>query len=392
MSLRDKGLTVDCLTVDRLSPADRATWEEFRLRHPHGISPLLSPAFADAIARVRSDVRVLIARRSGATEACMAVHLRPFGLARAIGAPFDDLAGPLTAPGSTVTARDLIAGAGIGMYRAQNAILPAGTVRDDGDAPYVIDVRGTDGPSYLDSRRKAHARRFKNFRRLKNKLEREVGEVRLAWGRPDPAHLGQVLAWKREQFRRDGLLDVTSATNSRAILNEIAALGPTDPRDLGGFMVTLHCQGELIAGHFGVREGGHFHPWISAYRPEFAEFAPGMVLLKRIIASMHDMGLETYQLASGHGHYKKYFATPAAPVAPMTAIAPGVSGAVHATANRTTRLIQVAGETSAGARLMRRMDHIAACEPGTIARTRELAYAVLHRSRMQAPQCHEASA
>ena len=392
MSPSDPSLTVECLTVDRLSEADREDWEELRRHHPHGVSPLLSPAFAEAIARVRPDVRVLLARREGSLEACLAVHVRPLGLARPIGAPFDDLAGPLTAPGSIVTAKDLVAGAGLGMYRAQNAILPVGRTDEDGEAPYVIDVRGTDGEVYLETRRKAHAKRFKNFRRLTNKLEREVGEVRLEWGRPDPALLRQLLSWKGEQFRRDGLLDIASATHSRAILDGIAALAPADPLEIGGFMVTLHCKGELIAGHFGVRESAHFHPWISAYRPEFAEFAPGMVLLKRVIASMQAMGLETYQLASGHGHYKKYFATPAAPVAELTAIAPGFAGAVHAATRKATRLIGGDGQASAGARLMRRMDHIAACEPGPIARTRELAYAVLRRSRARSPEGHEAAA
>ncbi|MEL6663486.1 MAG: GNAT family N-acetyltransferase [Pseudomonadota bacterium] len=364
-----------------MAEPDRAGWEALRQLHPLGQSPLLSPAFAEAIAEVRRDVRVVIARQAGRVVACMAVHVRPFGFARPVGAPFDDLAGPLIAPECGLTVSELIKMAGLSAYQAKGAIVIGDEAPAEATAPYVIDARGTDGEAYLETRRKAHPKRFKNFRRLQNKLTREKGEVAFGWGRPDAPDLRQLLAWKSEQFTRDGLLDVTRATHSRAILDKIASLAPEDAAAFGGFMVTLRCKGELIAGHFGVREGAHFHPWISAYRPDFADYAPGMVLLKRVVGSMAEMGLETYQLADGHGHYKKYFATEAAPIAPVSVTAPGLAGAVHAASHTGWRLIGAARANSAGARLMRRLDHIAVCEPGMVTRAKQFAYAVAKRSR-----------
>ncbi|MEO0818191.1 MAG: GNAT family N-acetyltransferase [Pseudomonadota bacterium] len=373
-------LEVTAKSVDALTPSDIARWDELRSALPQGISPLFSPRFTLAVGRVRKDVRILMAQRGDRMEACLAIHARPFGFARPLGAPFDDVAGPLVAPDSTLTAETLIAEADLGSYKAQNAISPEGEAAADAGSAYVIDVRGQQGEAYLEARRKSYPKRFKNFRRLKNKLEREHGDVVFEWGRPDVADLDQLLRWKREQFLRDGLLDITSATHSRAILNEIASIAPEDPTEFGGFMTVLRCQGELIAGHFGVREGGHFHPWVSAYRPEFADCAPGMVLLKWIIRSMGDMGLETYHLASGHGHYKKYFATPSAAVAPLTAIAPGIRGTLHRVRHGVSNALAGSSETSPGARLIRRMDHIAVCEPKPVARTREFAYALMRRS------------
>jgi len=374
-------VTIETLEWRELSASDLEGWEALRATHPHGTSPLLSPAFARLVSGVRGDLRVILARQGSRVLACMAVHVRPMGFARPAGAPFDDLSGPLIAPGCGLDARDLVEGAGLNAYSAKSAIVTGDAPGEGAALPYLIDVRGTDSAAYSEARRKEHAKRFKNFRRLQNKLEREKGAIEFRWGRPDLVALHELLSWKSQQFQRDGLLDITRATHSRAVLDAAAHETPGDLAAFGGFMVELRCGGDLVAGHFGIREGAHFHPWISAYRPEFAEFAPGMVLLKQVIARMEEMGLETYQLADGHGHYKKYFATPGAPTAPVSVTTPGLIGAVHGAARRGWSLLGAPDGDSVGARLARRMDHIAVCESNPVTRVRELALAVARRSR-----------
>lgn len=367
------------LRVSELDAKDLADWRALRATSPLYGSPLLSPEFATLIAGFREDVRVVLARGDdGALQAVLALHKRPLGFSRPLGTPFDDLSGPILAPGASIAPNALIAAAGLEAYRAETSIC-ASSEPDDHSA-FLIERSGQADAERLEACRAIHPKRFKNFRRLSRKMDTDLGGIALRWGAPDPARLRQLLAWKSAQFLDDGLVDITGATHSRQVLDAVAEMPSRDGQAFGGYMVELVCGERLLAGHFGVTLNGHFHPWISAYDPTLSDYAPGITLLYRLLEQFSETGLASYNLAGGHDHYKKYFAEPVIATRSLHLYAPSALGMAQGFGERVWNLVGARADTSAGARLRRRLDHIAACEPGLGARVNGVIYALKRRS------------
>ena len=370
------------ITLQReLSDADAADWQALCDAHTDYSSPLLGPHFARLIASVRTDVRYLLVREGGALVLSMAVHKRPFGLARPVGAPFSDLSGPVIAQGFTPDMADILHRAGIAAYRADAVPDPWQALQagpdSENEPAWVISLGDRTPADYLEACRSANPKRLKNFRRLDRRLDETHGPIMLNHGPASPQSLAQLLAWKSRQFRADGLVDVVTATETRRILQAVAR---ADGDGIEGYMVALMAEGQLYAGHFGVRSGGHFHPWISAYDPALSEFGPGVLLLLNIVTRMPEMELESYNIAGGHDHYKKYFALDQIHVKRLHLTAPGLAGMVQSAGYRSWDMIGGRNDASAAARLRRRLDHIATCERGLLKRASGLVYAVAKRS------------
>jgi CelD/BcsL family acetyltransferase involved in cellulose biosynthesis len=325
------GYRCDVLKVEALSGQDIDDWRALCARHIDYASPLLGPEFAQLAARRRNDVRCVLARKGGRLEAVLAVHMRPGGLARAIGSPFNDHAGPVFHPDATLSLGDLLSMARIASYRAQNVVDPYGRfgaepgrhgVLSSMDS-YYISLDGMTPDALLESLRAQNPKRHKEFRRKTHKIERDLGPPVLSWGTPVQEDLDLLFAWKSAQFRDERNIDIIHTRFSKQMLEEtaVASIG-----DLQGFQIKLTVNGQMVAGHFGVRQGGTFHPWISAYDPKIAHYSPGILLLTLAIQSMNEIGLNIYSLSAGSEHYKKYFWTHSRQVLDVCMSGPSLAG------------------------------------------------------------------
>lgn len=357
-------------------------WQSICASHPTYQTPLLSPEFAQMIGRIRPDARTILARNDDQLVACLGIHMRPVGFARPIGAPFADVSGPVFAPGYQLSIEDLVNMAGIHSYRADHTILQPGLPipeSQDLKTSYIIAPGERSAEEYLEERRAAHPKRFKNMRRLRRKFESDIGPLTFHWGRPNKVHLEQLLKWKSDQFLADGFLDLSNTTHSKDILTAAAQTTGETVTDFGGFMTWLCAGDQLAAGHFGVRKGAYFHPWISAYNPDFQLYMPGVQLLRRAVEASSDMGLGAYDLAGGHGHYKKYFAEDGRETYPLHYCDKSAFGLYQKTKYAAWNLLGARNDTGVAARMRRRLDHIACCEHAILPRVREFGYAVAKR-------------
>jgi CelD/BcsL family acetyltransferase involved in cellulose biosynthesis len=137
--------------------------------------------------------------------------------------------------------------------------------------------------------------------------------------------------------------------------------------ELQGLLITLRAGGRMVAGHFGVRDGRAFHPWIAAADPGLSSYSPGHVFLQRAIRAMPDLGLRTYDLSSGHDHYKAQYANTQIAISEGVASAPGAGFDAQAALAGAGRLAGPCGE--AVRRAGRRLEQIAAVEltlPGRV--------------------------
>jgi CelD/BcsL family acetyltransferase involved in cellulose biosynthesis len=358
---------------------DREAWQLYRKVTPAFHSPLLGPDFAEAVAEVREDAAVAIWRRAGQPVDFLAHHRRPAGLARPIGSPWSDYQALITAPGESFDVVEALRGAGVSSFRFSGLIDPYGhfaAASAETAETYRMVVHDS-GEAYWETLRAASPKRFKNLRRLEHKVERELGPA--AFGKDeDEAAFRQVLAWKREQFQRTGLHDVLGPDWSRQLMQR---LFERRQGEFQGLFLSLRIGGEVAAGHFGVREGENYHPWIAAFDPAHSAYSPGQIFLSEAVRAMPRLGLVTYDLSAGADHYKKPFASE------IGMAASGVLRTRPAGPFSFDRAAELAGATlgRTGAvavrRLGRRLDHILETELSLGGRMQGVATAIAASSR-----------
>jgi CelD/BcsL family acetyltransferase involved in cellulose biosynthesis len=347
-----------------LPPVLVEAWREMCERHPDFRNPLLGPDFARAVGEVRGDARVTVwhyATLNGGSRPAgfLAYHRRAGGVARPIGAPLSDYTALVSS--DVLDIDEALTVAGLSAYRFNGLIDPFGsfrTVETQEQESYLIELDGS-AEDYLEALRASSPKRFKNYRRLDHKLDREVGDLRIVAHDADPAVLGQLLDWKRDQLARTGGQDFLRPVWIRQLL---AGLHQQTEGPLQGLLISLYAGSDLVAGHFGIRSGSAFHPWIAATDPRFAAWSPGQIFLLRAIAAMPELGLTSYDIGPGHDHYKRPYARSTRLIRSGAATAATPLGRA---AQATEQVWTLAGARRDGAvgRLRRRLDAITAVEP-----------------------------
>ncbi|MDP1632734.1 MAG: GNAT family N-acetyltransferase [Caulobacter sp.] len=369
--------TADTAHPSALSAGDLAAWQALIVAQPVFGNPLLSPDFALAVGAVRDDARVTVYRRGDQVVGVLPHHRRPGGLARPLGAPLSDYHALVGTPDAGLDGARALSLAGLSAFRFTGLIDPHGVfaATSAGQAPgFSITLDGA-ADAYLESLRAASPKRFKNWRRLDNRLQREVGPVRIEASQ-DPAVFDLILDWKRQQLVRTGVADFLRPDWTRALLSNLAGSRGA----LGGLTLTMWAGDTLVAGHFGVTRNGWYHPWIASTNPAMTGYSPGQTFLMRAIAAMPDLGLTTYDLGPSHDHYKRHYATVTCEAGEGTAVAATAAGRL---AGGRDRLWSLAGSRGAGpvASLRRRLDAIAVTELSTAARVRGFVDAVAAQPR-----------
>lgn len=351
-------LEIDSLRPAKLTPADLQVWRSLAAAHSAFDSPLLSPDFALAVGAVRQDARVTVFRRDGVAVGFLAHHRRPGGLARPIGAVISDHHALISGAQLGMTGAEALAAAGISAWRYNGLLDPHNLF---GSTPtresHSISLQGG-ADAYLEALRAASAKRFKNWRRLENKMEREVGPLRFVAGDVSQSAFDDLMLWKRDQLRRTGAHDFLRPEWTSRLMSQLFM--QRDGR-FQGLMMCLYAGDRLVAGHFGVRLGGVYHPWIASTDPEMAPWSPGQVYLAQAISAMPLAGLHRYDLATGHDHYKRPWALT------QTLVGEGVALAASPAGRRAGSLENVwmlagAGHEGPVKRLHKRLDAIASAD------------------------------
>lgn len=373
-------LTVETLHPSSLSAADAALWRSLAAEADGFANPLLGPEFAQAVGKVREDARVAVVRRAGETVGFLPFHRRPGGLARPIGAPLSDYHGLVSRPEAGLRIADVLRAAEVSVFRYSGLVDPHGVFPASPDTDrtaYLIDLNGTTAEAYLEAVRAESPKKIKNYRRLDNKLDREVGAVRLVAGDMSRDAFNLLIDWKRDQLIRTGGHDFLRADWTRELM---ADLFTTRDGEMRGLMINLYAGDLLIGGHFGVRQGATYHPWIASTNPAMAAWSPGQIFFLRAIAAMPELGLTRYDLGPGHDHYKRAYGLRTFQIGEGAATAASVAGCV---AHSVESVWTLAGAHGAGpvGQLRRRMDAIASTELTVTGRVRGFVEAVAARAQ-----------
>lgn len=342
------------------------------MARPEFESPLLSVGFTDMVARVRRDTAVAVYRRAGRPVGFLAHQRRPGGFARPIGAPFSDYHALISEPDSGLDGEQALRAAGLKVFRYTGLIDPDGLMGGQGTegAGHLIELAAS-SEDYLESLRKVSPKKFKNWRRLHHKMERELGDTRIE-EHPPGTGFEQLVRWKREQLARTRRHDFLRPGWARALME----LAHTAEGEVRGYTVALWSGERFLCGHFGLREGDRFHPWIASMDPALTAYSPGQSFLSEMIKAMPRLGLRIYDLGPGHDHYKAPFCTGKRSIsAGSLNIAPAARDWAAMGGRAFERLV---GPERAGS-FARRMEHVAQIELSLPGRARGFADAVLGR-------------
>lgn len=311
-------------------------WGEMLNQTPHA-SPFLRFGWTAAVAAAGADVRVTVIEDDGLPVAFWPYQRGRWRIGRAPGSGVCDREGLV---GSV--ALDfawLVRTAGLSSYLFRTA--PAS---DDRLSRYVVSGR----ESYLvnleagyddyASRLRKRSDVLQDAERAQRRLERDVGPIRFVVVDRDHASLNRILLWKAAQYRRTG---VFNPFDVEWVAELIRAL-PTGSHDVVGRVSSLLAGDTLIAGHVGLVGGRVWHHWFPAYDTAFRRYAPGMVLLNKMLAAGRQSGVSVLDLGTGDYEYKLR-------VANLTAQT--ISGAVDADAAVTAARSAYATAQHVAARL-----------------------------------------
>ena len=131
-------------------------------------------------------------------------------------------------------------------------------------------------------------------------------------------------AWKSEQYRQSGLIDLFSVPWTDNVLQRCSerAFGP-----FRGLTASLYLGDQLAAVETGIAAGGIYHSWFPAYDPRFASVSPGLLLLHGIIDQAQSLGLSRIDLGKGEQAYKAYYTDYEVPLSAGRALASGFAAA-----------------------------------------------------------------
>lgn len=364
-------LVVDLTPAAALGRADADAWRTIQVDQPVFASPLLGPDFAMAVGRVREDARVAVFRRDGRAVGFFPHHRRPGGFGRPIGAPFSDYHAVVAEADAFAPGDSILALSGLKAFRHSGMIDPHGLfpATDQRHEAFSIELEGP-AEAYLEARRAASPKKFKNYRRLQHRLA-EVGPLSIRSGE-DASVLDTLLRWKSEQFVRTGTQDVLRPAWVGALMHD---LFETRTGAMTGLMLTLHAGDRLVGGHFGIRQGEVYHPWIASMDPDLAAYSPGNTFLDQVIRAMPGLGLRVYDLGLGHDHYKRPYVSTVKTVSGGLQSAPGGAGAISRAGDEAWR-VGALGRSGAIDKVRRRLDHIATIDPSIRGRMHGLMEAV----------------
>lgn len=309
-------------------------WEAIRRRDPSLRSPYFSPRFAREVGRVRRDAFVGILHENGTPRGFFGFQRGRWGAGRPLAGPLSDYQGVVAEPGAAWDAMTLVRGCRLRalafdhQLACQRQFAPYHAVLE---ASPLIDVSAGFG-AYAAALRARGSEGLRTVERKRRKLEREVGPVRFVAATRDRGVVERTFAWKSEQYRRTGTVDVFSFGWTRELVERLVlgegAAGNDPEGGFAGRASALYAGDRLAAAHLGMVSPTTWHYWFPAYDRALGAYSPGLLLLMELARRAAEEGMREVDLGRGASRYKGQFGNAEVPLAAGRVELPSLSSSV----------------------------------------------------------------
>ena len=203
-------LQVEIIKPEALSLADETLWRAMLAANPDLASPYFRPEFTRVAGSISPDAAVAVFRKDGEIVGFFP-HQTRGGTIQPLGAPMNDYHGVVAFPDQTpdldtvarlLDAPRLRVGAWVG------PVSEVGAEGAEDRETLMVAMPGEGYDAWYAERRKTWGKYFKDKERARRSLETEMGVTTVERDLRDPALLDQLIALKRDQYRRTGRHDI----------------------------------------------------------------------------------------------------------------------------------------------------------------------------------------
>jgi CelD/BcsL family acetyltransferase involved in cellulose biosynthesis len=291
-----------------LGQPEIAAWRDMQRQNVEFDNAFLSPGFAVAVDRARSDARVAIIQEAGQTVGFFAFQQGRSRVARPIGAGICDRQAVVHAPQSGVNVVGLLAASGISVWEFDHLVAcqleVAGSHTRAVPSPIIDVSQGYE--RYLTERQRASKKIVKSTLAKHRRMELEVGPTRFDFDSRDRDAFELMIRWKSAQYRRTGRRDRFGVDWIEYVVRD---LFEQSAEGCLGTLSVLWTAEKVAAVHFGLRADSMLSCWFPAYEPELARYSPGLFLHLKMAEGAAANGLRQLDLGKGGEEYKQSLKT-----------------------------------------------------------------------------------
>lgn len=295
-------MNIRTVTFDRLTSGEIAAWAAIQRGNPLLGSPYFRPEFTQAVAAVRSDVEVAVLEEVGRPVGFFPYQRSLWNRGTPVGGRLSDFQALIAPQGVSCGPIDLLRACRLRSWHfdhllgSQHRFTPF--VWREESSPYISLADGFEGYA-----RQGNGHRFlPEYRRKKNKLDREVGPVRFVPHVADPAILATLMKWKNDQYSKTNNPRILDVSWIRNLLEKILEF---DGESFAPMLSVLYTGDRVAAIALSMRSFGVLHQWFPAYDVEFYRHSPGALLLIETMKSAESLGIRHIDLGKGPEEYKQ---------------------------------------------------------------------------------------
>ena len=299
-------MRVQVQRATELSAEHRSLWQHWQGINHHLASPYFCLEFIELTAKIRNDIFIGVIQQGAETSAFFPFQRQSRRHACPVAGPLSDYHGLISAYNTEIDAKELLRQCDLLSWKfdhlpsTQQTFVPYSEIQ--AASPIINLIDGFD--DYRNQRRKAGSKQLQTIERKRRKLIREIGPVRYETHEANKKILEVLLAWKSNQCKRTGVIDIFGFAWTRQLLNLILH---SQHKHFAGMLSTLYAGDELIAAHMGMRSGTVWHWWFPSYNDRFSAYSPGLILLLEMIKDAPERGLEIIDLGKDDSLYKSQF-------------------------------------------------------------------------------------